>query len=171
MGHQRNLAPAALIPAVPLFYGASNVIYAAFLCAGVLICVSTFELLFFLTKRFWIRATRELFSLLVLAIAATICSVVGETSSWWGMDRLGALFPAVVVSAFLLSVSAAGSSKEPFAARMRRWAMFTVFILTIGVARTWGGSFKMFLPGSFWVSGMLLVFLTFLNRKGSLRNE
>lgn len=155
------------VSVIPLFSGASGIPAAVFLSSAVLFAVLIFELLFSLVKPFWLRSLRPLLALVLLASILKGIFLVCEPLLLEKTDELIPIFPLTLVSAFLLAESALTFKSGSIGARARVWGGFLALLLIVGASRQWGGTFRMFLPGPFWVSGAALAIFFFLRRRVS----
>ena len=164
--HKRELSRITLatVSNVPLFYGASDLGKAAFLSGSVLLAIFIFEVVFHLTKRFWLHSVRPLFALIILASVLSGIYLISRAFLWEGRAATLQFFPLTLVSAFLLSCGTTAMN-ESFGSRIGTRAGFSILLLIVGVARRWGGTFQSFPPGPFWVSAFALSIFFFWNKK------
>ncbi len=156
-------ATIATISGLPLFYGVSSVGEAAFLSASVLFAVFVFEIIFSLTKCFWLHSLRPLFALLILT---SVLSGIFLACNFLLLDEPAAIhtFPLTLASAFLL-VQSTLLAGETSSNRIRVWLGFSALLLIVGVSRHLNETFQEFLPAPFWVSGIALGVFFFSRRK------
>ena len=158
-----NQLTMAIVSAVPLFNGTTSLGEAAFLSVSVLSAVFTFEMIFSLTKRFWLRSLRPLFALLILA---SVLGGVFLICDFLLLEQVRAVrvFPLTLVSAFLL-VQSTLLANETSSNRIRVWAQFSILLLIVGIFRQLSGIFREFPPAPFWISGLVLGVFFFLKPK------
>ncbi len=162
-----NQTTMIIVSTAPLFYGASDIGQAAFLSAAVLLAVLIFEIIFYVTKRFWLHSLRPLFALIVLASVLSGIFLICEPFLINGKEASSHFFPLTLVSAFLL-VQSTITMNQLFKSRIKNWIGFSALLLIIGVSRHWNGTFQMFPSAAFWVSGGALGIFFFLKREAKL---
>ena len=153
-----------IVSAIPLFYAVSGIEAAILLGGSVLFSLLVFETVLFFVKRFWLPSLQPLLALVVFAVVLKAISLVYESLLGWSSDRTAQIFPLTLVSTFLLSQSVL-TMRESFGTRLRALGRFLGLLLLIGISCQWSGTFQMFLPASFWVSGVALAAFFLLKRR------
>ncbi len=152
-----------VVSAIPLFYGASDIGHTAFLVGSVLTAVFIFEIVFYVTKRFWLYSLRPLLALIILASVLSGIFLICESFLLNGKDISAHFFPLSLVSAFLLVQSTITMNKLS-KSRIQNWIGFSALLLIIGISRHWAETFQMLPSAAFWVSGGALGAFFFLRR-------
>lgn len=157
-----NSVAAAVVSALPLFYGSTDVNQAAFLAGSALFSVLAFEIVFSMTRKIW---PHSFHSLLALIVTSSVLSAISMAcDAFWFEENKSptSFFFLTLVSAFLL-VHTTGKSE---ATRTRLWARmsFAALLLMIGLARGSSEAFQMFPAAALWIAGLALGVFFFLKR-------